>query len=58
MQMKTFPEMKLFNTRIHKVKVQELIDYLVESVKTPKKTIVEYTNIRSMNLGMRIKLDP
>ncbi|MFS0517455.1 WecB/TagA/CpsF family glycosyltransferase [Nostoc sp. UIC 10607] len=49
--MKTFPEVKLFNTRFHKVKVQELIDYLVEAVKTPKKTIVEYANIRSMNLA-------
>jgi N-acetylglucosaminyldiphosphoundecaprenol N-acetyl-beta-D-mannosaminyltransferase len=51
MDTKTFPEIKLFDTRFHKVKVQELIDYLVESVKKPKKTIVENVNIRAMNFA-------
>ena len=49
--MKTFPEVKLLDTRFHKVKVQELIDYLIEAAKSKKKTIVGNVNIKAMNLA-------
>ena len=49
--MKTFPEVKLFDTRFHKVKVQELIDYIAEAAKNKKKTIVGNVNVRAMNFA-------
>jgi len=49
--MKTFPEVKLFDTRFHKVKVQELIDYIAEAAKKKKKTIVGHVNVRAMNFA-------
>lgn len=49
--MRTFPEIKLFNTRFHKVQVQELIEYIVEAAKNKKKTIVENVNVRAMNFA-------
>lgn len=48
---KTFPEIKLFSTKFPKIQVEELIDYLVEAAKTPKKTLVENVNIRAMNFA-------
>ncbi|MFN6474686.1 WecB/TagA/CpsF family glycosyltransferase [Nostoc sp. DedQUE07] len=49
--MKTFPEVKLLDTRFHKVQVQELVDYLIEAAKNKKKTVVGHVNIRAMNFA-------
>ena len=49
--MKLFDEVILLGTRFHKVTVTELIDYVVESSKLEKKTIVGNVNVRAMNFA-------
>ena len=49
--MKIFDEVILLGTRFHKVTVTELIDYVVESSKLEKKTIVGNVNVRAMNFA-------
>jgi N-acetylglucosaminyldiphosphoundecaprenol N-acetyl-beta-D-mannosaminyltransferase len=49
--MKNFDEVIILDTRFHKVTVTELIDYVVESAKLKKKTIVGNVNVRAMNFA-------
>lgn len=49
--MKSFDEISLLKTRFHKVKVCELIDYLVEAAQLEKKTIVGHVNVKAVNLA-------
>ncbi len=49
--MKNFDEVILLDTRFHKVTVTELIDYVVESAKLEKKTIVGNVNVRALNFA-------
>ena len=49
--MKCFDEVKLLETRFHKVTVDELIEYVVEAAQIEKKTIVGNVNVRAMNFA-------
>ncbi len=44
-------EVVLLDTRFHKVKVCQLIDYIVESGQQAKKTIIGNVNVRAMNFA-------
>jgi N-acetylglucosaminyldiphosphoundecaprenol N-acetyl-beta-D-mannosaminyltransferase len=50
--MKNFDEVRLLNTKFHKITVKELIDYIVEASQIEKKTIVGNVNVRGMNFHM------
>ena len=52
--MKNFEEVRLLNTKFHKITVQELIDYIVEAAKIEKKTIVGNVNVRGMNFSYEL----
>ncbi len=52
--MKVFEEVVLLKTRFHKVKVQQLIEYVLEAAKTRKKAIVSNVNIKAMNLAGKL----
>jgi N-acetylglucosaminyldiphosphoundecaprenol N-acetyl-beta-D-mannosaminyltransferase len=47
----SFDEVILLETRFHQVTVDELIEYIVESAKLEKKTIVGNVNVRAMNFA-------
>lgn len=47
--MKPFEEVKILETRFHKITVNELIDYIVEAAQLKKKTIVGNVNVRAIN---------
>lgn len=49
--MKMFDEVNVMNTRFHKVMVNQLIEYIVETAKFEKKTIVGNVNVRGMNFA-------
>lgn len=50
-----FDEVKLFGTRFHKIRVNELIEYVVDAGKLNKKTIVGNVNVRAMNFAYDLK---
>jgi N-acetylglucosaminyldiphosphoundecaprenol N-acetyl-beta-D-mannosaminyltransferase len=50
-EMKKFDEVVLLGTRFHKVKVHELIDYIVRAAKLCKKTTIGHLNVRGMNFA-------
>ncbi|MBD2778385.1 WecB/TagA/CpsF family glycosyltransferase [Iningainema tapete] len=52
--MKKFDEVVLLGTKFHKVKVNELINYIVKSAKIPKKTIIGNVNVRAMNFAYEL----
>lgn len=52
--MKEFEEVKLLGTRFHKVKVYELIDYIVKAGKLKQKTTISHVNVRGMNFAYRL----
>ena len=52
--MKEFDEILLLKTRFHKVKVHELIDYVVNAVKIEKKTVIGNVNVRGMNFAYEL----
>ncbi|MDF5716524.1 MAG: WecB/TagA/CpsF family glycosyltransferase [Rhizonema sp. NSF051] len=52
--MKKFEEEVLLGTRFHKVKVNELIDFIVKSAKLPKKTTIGHLNVRGMNFAYEL----
>jgi N-acetylglucosaminyldiphosphoundecaprenol N-acetyl-beta-D-mannosaminyltransferase len=52
--MKTFSEVTLLETRFHELTVAELIEYIVEAAKLPKKTIVSNVNVRAMNFACQL----
>lgn len=47
-------EVVLLGTRFHKIQVPELIDYIVQSSKLDKKTIVGNVNVRAMNFAYQL----
>ena len=49
--MKMFDEVTLLNTKFHKVTVCQLIQYIVETAKLEKKTLVGNVNVRGMNFA-------
>ncbi len=52
--MKSFDEVNLLKTRFHKVRVCQLIDYIVEAAQLEKKTIVGNVNVKAMNLAYEL----
>lgn len=52
--MNQFDEVKLLGTRFHKLKVYELIDYIVKAAKLEKKTTVSNVNVRGMNYACKL----
>lgn len=55
MDMKTFDEVTLLKTRFHKVRVCQLIDYIVKAAQIEgEKTIVGNVNVKSMNLACEL----
>ncbi|MEM9927099.1 MAG: WecB/TagA/CpsF family glycosyltransferase [Cyanobacteria bacterium P01_D01_bin.50] len=48
---KEFDEIELLGTKFHKVKVKELINFIVNSARIEKKTIVGNVNVRAMNFA-------
>lgn len=48
---KSFDEINLLTTKFHKVKVCQLIDYIVKAAQIEKKTIVTNVNVKSINLA-------
>ncbi|AFY58146.1 exopolysaccharide biosynthesis protein, WecB/TagA/CpsF family [Rivularia sp. PCC 7116] len=46
-----FDEIELLGTKFHKVKVQELINFIVKSASIDKKTLVGNVNVRAMNFA-------
>ncbi|MEM9448060.1 MAG: WecB/TagA/CpsF family glycosyltransferase [Cyanobacteria bacterium P01_E01_bin.6] len=49
--MQAFEEVRLFQTRFHKVTVEQLIDFIAESTQQDKKTIVGNVNVRAANFA-------
>jgi N-acetylglucosaminyldiphosphoundecaprenol N-acetyl-beta-D-mannosaminyltransferase len=52
--MKNFDEVRLLNTKFHKITVKELIDYIIEASQIEKKTIVGNVNVRGMNFSYEL----
>lgn len=52
--MQSFDEVNLLKTRFHKVKVCQLIDYIVKATQLRKKTIVCHVNVKAMNLAYEL----
>lgn len=52
--MQTFDEVKLLQTRFHKVTVRELIDYVIESAHLKQKTVVSNVNVRAVNFACQL----
>lgn len=46
-----FDEIELLGTKFHKVKVKELINFIVNSARIEKKTIIGNVNVRAMNFA-------
>lgn len=46
-----FEEVAVMDTRFHKVKVCQLIDYLIKSAQINRKTVVSHINVRGMNIA-------
>ena len=46
-----FDEIELLGTKFHKVRVQELINFIVKSAAINKKTVVGNVNVRAMNFA-------
>lgn len=53
-QTEKFDEMVILETRIHKVKVCQLIEYVVQAAKLDKKTVIGNVNIRGMNFAYEL----
>ncbi len=49
-----FSEVNLLKTRFHKLTVNELINYIVNSAQLSKKTIIANVNIRAMNFAYEL----
>ncbi|MEL6162790.1 MAG: WecB/TagA/CpsF family glycosyltransferase [Cyanobacteria bacterium J06628_3] len=46
-----FDEIQLLGTKFHKVRVQELINFIIKSATIDKKTVVGNVNVRAMNFA-------
>ena len=51
MKPQAFEEIVIFRTRFHKVTVCQLLNYIVQSAKLNKKTIIGHVNTRAMNFA-------
>ncbi|MEO1520495.1 MAG: WecB/TagA/CpsF family glycosyltransferase [Cyanobacteria bacterium J06633_2] len=51
MTVQSFEEVSLFQTRFHKVNVEQLIQFIVDSAQHDKKTIVGNVNVRAANFA-------
>lgn len=49
-----FDEIVLLGTRFHKLRVYELIDYIVKAAKLPKKTFISHINVRAINFAYEL----
>lgn len=49
--MNKFDEITVLETRFHKVKVCQLIDYLIAAAQIEKKTVVSHVNVKAINLA-------
>lgn len=49
-----FDEVALLGIRFHKLKVYQLIDYIIKAAKLKKKTVVGNVNIRAMNFAYEL----
>lgn len=52
--MNKFEELSLLGTKFHKLKVNELINYIVTSAQQNKKTIVGNVNVRAINFAYEL----
>lgn len=52
--MENFDEITVLNIKFHKVRVCQLIDYIVEAAQLKKKTIIGNVNIKAMNLAYKL----
>lgn len=52
--MNNFDEVNILGTRFHKLKVNELIDEVVQSAKNQRKTIISNVNVRAMNFAYKL----
>lgn len=52
--MNKFDEVKLLGTRFHKLKVYDLIDYIVKAAKHKNKVTVSNVNVRAMNFAYKL----
>lgn len=50
----SFDEVPLLKTRFHKVRVCQLIEYIVKAAQLEKKTLVGHVNIKGMNLAYEV----
>ncbi|BAY17459.1 glycosyl transferase, WecB/TagA/CpsF family protein [Anabaenopsis circularis NIES-21] len=53
-KMSNFPEVKVLDTRFHKLTVQDLISYIVEAGKVAQKTVIAHVNVRGMNFAYQL----
>jgi N-acetylglucosaminyldiphosphoundecaprenol N-acetyl-beta-D-mannosaminyltransferase len=53
-QTRRFDEIILLGTRFHKVRVPELIEYIVTAAKRKEKTVVGNVNVRAMNFAWEL----
>ena len=54
MVIQSYDEITLLKTKFHKVRVCQLIDYIVKAAQIEKKTIVGNVNVKSMNLAYEL----
>lgn len=52
--MKSFAQVTLLNTKFHKVRVCQLIEYIVKASQLEKKTLVGHVNVKGMNLAYEL----
>lgn len=52
--METFDEITVLNTRFHKVKLCQLINYIVEAAQLEKKTVIANVNSNAINLAYKL----
>ena len=52
--MQQFDEVKILGTKFHKLKVYELIDYIVKAAKIQHKTTISNVNVRGMNFAYKL----
>lgn len=54
MRTQVFDEIVLMGIRFHKLKVNELIDYIIHTAKLSKKTVIANVNVRAMNFAYEL----
>lgn len=54
MSMETFDEIKILNTRFHKITAKELINFITKTAKLNKKTIIGNVNVQAVNLAYKL----